>query len=86
MAYLCFKIWLTASLVSLGYHQNNYYFGEKLPKALEEAMSCSCDVDHLIRHTQLLHNLQTPQEASRALCVTSIHATGSFAMTDSEVL
>lgn len=86
MAYLCFKTWLTASLVSLIYHQNSYCFGVKPPKALEEAMSCSCDVDHLILHTQLLQNLQTLQDASRALCVTFIHATRSFSMTGSEAL
>lgn len=86
MAYLCFKTWLTASLVSLVYHQNSYYFGEKAPKVLEGAMSCSCDVDHLILHTQLIHNLWTPQDASGALCVTSIQATGSFAVADNGVL
>lgn len=83
MAYLCFKAWLTASLGSLVHHQNHDCFGEKPPKALEEAMSCSCDVDYFILHTQLLRGLGTPQDASS---VTSIHATGSFAMTDSEAL
>lgn len=29
MAYLCFEIWLTASLVSLVFNQNYYYFGER---------------------------------------------------------
>lgn len=86
MAYLCFKAWLTASLVSLVHRQNNHCFGEKTPKALEETMTCGCDVDYFILHTQLLRNLGTPQDGSRALCVTSIHATGSFAMIDSKAL
>lgn len=86
MAYLCFEIWLTASLVSLVYHQNNYYFGEKQPTLLEEATPCNSDDDHPMLNTQLLYNRQTYRDAIMAVYATSIHARGSFVMTDKEDL
>lgn len=85
MAYLCFEIWLTASLVSFVYHQNNYYFGEKQPTLFEEARTCNWDVDHPLLNTQLLYNFQTPGYMQSTLVI-SIRAGGSFAMTDKEDL
>lgn len=67
MAYLCFEIWLTASLVSLVYHQNNCYFREKQPTLLEEARSCNWDVDHPLLNNFISCIISRPQDMGRAL-------------------